>query len=164
MQEQFSSSSQNRQRRGAVGVIVEENRFLVIRRSLIVRAPGLVCFPGGSIEPGESAEDAVVRELAEELSLEVLNPQLIWQSRTAWGTHLHWFVLERHMASIPACNPAEVAEFMWVDADQLLRRNDLLGSMWDFFLAWSDRHFELPSRAGNVNPEWKNIAKQMELT
>ncbi len=144
-------------RRGAVGVIVEDQRFLVIRRSWTVRAPGLVCFPGGSIEPGESAEQAVVREVAEELNLRVSNPQLIWRSVTAWGTHLDWLVVDRVSESIPVGNPAEVAEWMWIGPDELLRRQDLLGSMWDFFAAWAKSDFELPARAGNVSLDWHTI-------
>ena len=37
-------------RRGVVGVIFREDRLLVIRRSLTVVAPGLLCLPGGGIE------------------------------------------------------------------------------------------------------------------
>ena len=39
-------------------------------RSQYVRQPGEVCFPGGKIEPGESAAEAAVRETCEELGLE----------------------------------------------------------------------------------------------
>ncbi|MFN9913320.1 MAG: NUDIX hydrolase, partial [Pirellulaceae bacterium] len=58
-------------RHGVVAVIQEGRRYLVIRRSLKVRAPGLLCFPGGHIEPGENFEEAILREMMEELSLPV---------------------------------------------------------------------------------------------
>ena len=35
-----------------------------------------VCFPGGHVEPGESMEAAVVREMQEETGLTVLHPRL----------------------------------------------------------------------------------------
>ena len=55
--------------RGVVAVVLRGDRFLVIRRSQVVRAPGMHCFPGGSIEAGESESDAVRREMLEELAL-----------------------------------------------------------------------------------------------
>lgn len=55
-----------------VGAIVrdEEGRLLLIRRAHAPSA-GLWSLPGGRVEPGESAQDAVVREVAEETGLEV---------------------------------------------------------------------------------------------
>ncbi len=55
-----------------VGAIVrdEEGRLLLIRRGHAPSA-GLWSLPGGRVEPGESAEDATVREVAEETGLEI---------------------------------------------------------------------------------------------
>ena len=153
------SSRYGKPRHGAVGIIVENNEFLVIRRSQFVRAPNMLCFPGGTIEIGETPEQAVVRELCEELGLVVESPRLIWQSRTSWGTLLDWLVVERHPESSPQPNEREVAEFMWLEAPRLLERNDLLGSMPDFFGAWANEIFELPSRAGRADPNWKRLSR-----
>ncbi len=38
-----------------------------VRSSKIIHQPGDVCFPGGMLEPGESAANAAVREMMEEL-------------------------------------------------------------------------------------------------
>ena len=151
------SSRFGKPRHGAVGIIVENNEFLVIRRSPFVRAPNMLCFPGGTIEVGETPEQAVVRELCEELGLVVDSPRLIWQSRTSWGTLLDWLVVERHPESNPQANEREVAEFMWLDAPKLLLRNDLLGSMPDFFGAWASEVFQLPERAGQADPTWRRL-------
>ena len=151
------SSRFGKPRHGAVGIIVENNEFLVIRRSSFVRAPNMLCFPGGTIEVGETPEQAVVRELCEELGLVVDSPRLIWQSRTSWGTLLDWLVVERHPESSPQANEREVAEFMWLDAPKLLQRNDLLGSMPDFFGAWANEVFQLPERAGQADPTWRRL-------
>jgi len=153
------SPKHGKPRHGVVGIIVENSEFLVIRRSPLVRAPNMLCFPGGTIESGETPQEAVVRELGEELSLEVTSPQLIWQSRTSWGTLLDWLVVERHPDSQPQANEREVAEFMWLDAAKLLSRNDLLGSMPDFFAAWANAAFQLPSRAGEAHPSWSRFAR-----
>jgi 8-oxo-dGTP diphosphatase len=154
-----AGSRYGKPRHGAVGIVVEEGRFLVIRRSPFVRAPNMICFPGGTIEVGETPEQAIVREMSEELHLDVAAPQLIWQSRTSWGTLLDWLVVDRLPHSSPAANPREVAEFMWFTGEQLLGRNDLLGSMPDFFAAWAQRHFELPERAGIADETWKRFAR-----
>lgn len=153
------SSRYGKPRHGAVGIIVENNEFLVIRRSQFVRAPNMLCFPGGTIEAGETPEQAVVRELFEELGLVVESPLLIWQSRTSWGTLLDWLVVERRPESSPQANEREVAEFMWLEAPKLLERKDLLGSMPDFFGAWANEVFELPPRAGRADPNWKRLSR-----
>ncbi len=49
---------------GAVAIIAENEKFLVIRRSAKVRAPGMLCFAGGTIEAGETPVQAIVREAA----------------------------------------------------------------------------------------------------
>lgn len=139
---------------GAVAVLVEEQRFLVIRRSPQVRAPNLLCFAGGTIETGESPEQAIVRELREELSLEARAIQHLWQSRTSWGTQLEWILVERHLHSTPVANPAEVAEWMWLSAVDLLAHPDLLPSVPAFFSAWARGALCLPARAGEALPSW----------
>ena len=59
-------------RQGAVAVVVRDDRFLVIRRSANVVAPGAFCFPGGGIEAGETEERALVREFREELGATIV--------------------------------------------------------------------------------------------
>jgi mutator protein MutT len=56
----------------AVGVIVDaQGRVLVARRAHEQHLGGLWEFPGGKLEPGERAEQALYRELKEELAIEV---------------------------------------------------------------------------------------------
>ncbi len=40
------SSKYGKPRHGAVGIVVENGEFLVIRRSQFVRAPNMICFSG----------------------------------------------------------------------------------------------------------------------
>ncbi len=47
----------------------EGDALLLEVRSDKVKQPGEICFPGGRMEPGESPEDAAVRETCEELGL-----------------------------------------------------------------------------------------------
>lgn len=53
------------------GAILHEGRVLASRRTEPPRLAGLWEFAGGKVEPGESDEQALVRELQEELRVEV---------------------------------------------------------------------------------------------
>ncbi|HDZ39559.1 MAG TPA: Nudix family hydrolase [Marinobacter sp.] len=55
----------------AVGVIVREGRVLIARRPDHVHQGGLLEFPGGKVEPEETVQAALVREIAEETSLQI---------------------------------------------------------------------------------------------
>ncbi|PTB94517.1 Nudix family hydrolase [Marinobacter sp. B9-2] len=87
----------------AVAVIVRDGRVLIARRPDHVHQGGLLEFPGGKLEPGESVQAALVREIAEETSLRVLEASLepvigirhdygdkrvfldVWETRAAEG-------------------------------------------------------------------------------
>jgi 8-oxo-dGTP pyrophosphatase MutT (NUDIX family) len=49
--------------------VLEEsgNLLFEVRADKLLKQPSEICFPGGRIEPGETPEEAAVRELAEEL-------------------------------------------------------------------------------------------------
>jgi 8-oxo-dGTP diphosphatase len=55
---------------GVAAVIIEDDRVVLVRRG---RPPayGEWSLPGGAVEPGETLEEAVVREVAEEIGLSV---------------------------------------------------------------------------------------------
>jgi 8-oxo-dGTP pyrophosphatase MutT (NUDIX family) len=63
-------------RTGVYGVVMDEGKMLVVRQK---RGPyaGKLDFPGGGIEFGESAEQAMQREFAEEVAMEFDSLQLI---------------------------------------------------------------------------------------
>jgi 8-oxo-dGTP diphosphatase len=54
----------------AVGVLLREGRVLACQRKEHVHYPLKWEFPGGKIEEGESARQAVIRELKEELEID----------------------------------------------------------------------------------------------
>lgn len=120
------------------------DRFLVIRRSQSVTAPGTYCFPGGGVEPGETDEVALPRELNEELSIE--NPRLIqkvWHSRSRSGVLLAWWIVEideAHERLVP--DPAEVAEVHWWTAEEMRATGKLLDSNEAFLQRWEKGEFK----------------------
>ena len=105
-------------RRGAIGVLIRDGRHLLIRRAPGILAGGTWCYPGGHLEPREYSRQAIEREFAEELGLEVearvrLGALRIRQEYilAVWRVHLRGGELR------PA--PEEVAEVRWVRPDQV---------------------------------------------
>lgn len=60
----------------AVGVIIRDGRVLIARRPEHAHQGGLLEFPGGKVEPGETVQQALVREIAEETGLNLIESAL----------------------------------------------------------------------------------------
>ena len=104
------------------GILWRNDRFLAACRPAGRSQAGFWEFPGGKVEFGETLEQALIRELREELSLEVYSP-LFWKtvvhtypSRTV---RLHFFHVTTFSGS-PCCNDGQAIR--WVtsaEAQQL---------------------------------------------
>jgi 8-oxo-dGTP diphosphatase len=129
---------------GAVAVICREQRFLVIQRSQLVRAPGQFCFPGGTIEPNESVTDALVREIQEELAIDIEPQRHLWTSLSSWGVQLHWWLVDYQGETLVVPNEREVAWFGWLTPSELAAKHPLLPSNRLFLEAWHRQEFSLP--------------------
>ncbi len=127
----------------AVAVIVERGKFLTITRSESVRAPGMVCFPGGGVETDETIEEALVREMEEELSVVVVPVECLWKSTAASGVELNWWATTLAPDQVIKPNPAEVASFHWLSIDDILALPNLLPSNAEFFRSLNRGEFEL---------------------
>jgi 8-oxo-dGTP diphosphatase len=53
----------------AAAIVIRNGRVLVTRRAPGQKMAGLWEFPGGKVEPGETVQACIVRELAEELGI-----------------------------------------------------------------------------------------------
>ena len=60
----------------AVALVDVDGRVLVSERPAGKQLAGLWEFPGGKVEPGERPEETLIRELAEELGIQVEEPCL----------------------------------------------------------------------------------------
>jgi 8-oxo-dGTP diphosphatase len=60
----------------AAALVDADNRVLIAQRPEGKQLAGLWEFPGGKLDPGERPEDALIRELAEELGITVKAPCL----------------------------------------------------------------------------------------
>lgn len=61
----------------AAGVIIQDGKVLIARRIKGKHLEGMWEFPGGKLKPGESPQMAVIREIREEVNLEVIVEHLI---------------------------------------------------------------------------------------
>lgn len=111
---------------GVVAVARRGEHFLAIRRGVAVAAPGRVCFPGGHIEPGEAEHEAVARECREELAAVVTPVECVWRNVTTWGTALAWWTVTLVEEATLVPHPVEVAEILWLTAEQMLAEPSLL--------------------------------------
>ncbi|GJM43609.1 MAG: hypothetical protein DHS20C21_04510 [Gemmatimonadota bacterium] len=103
----------------AAGVLLDADRILVTLRRPQDHLGGLWEFPGGKKEPHETVPQALVRELREELGIEVV-------VGARWGTLLHRYPerevrLHLYFARIVAGtpHPHEAEELRWVTVTEL---------------------------------------------
>lgn len=119
-------------RRGAVAIILRQEKMLVIRRSEWVRAPRTICFPGGGIQDGETEEAALVRECREEIGVHARPVRRIWECVTPWGVHLGWWRADIDADAQLVANPAEVEAILWVTPQEMAAMPDVLESNYRF--------------------------------
>jgi hydroxyethylthiazole kinase-like uncharacterized protein yjeF len=131
---------------GAVLVLLEETdegpRVVLTRRRRDLRShPGQVSFPGGRLDPGESIEEAALREAREEVGLQAHTVQVV-------GTGPTFYIPPSRFWVVPVLarwdqphelteNPWEVDEVLHVPLTHLLDRDrwrhaplSLKGSSW----------------------------------
>ncbi len=126
----------------AVALVDSDNRVLIAQRPQGKALAGLWEFPGGKIEPDERPEDALIRELREELGIEVKAPclaPLTFASHAYDDFHLlmplyicrKWqgFVQAREGQALKWANPRALRDYPMPPADAPLIPSliDLLG-------------------------------------
>jgi 8-oxo-dGTP pyrophosphatase MutT (NUDIX family) len=104
----------------------------VIRRSKHVGSPRKVCFPGGTVELGESQESAVVREMWEELRAKVTPLRAVWRHDFS-DKPLTLFGWVAKLDS-PGIEPQaeEIEEVFWLTPEEAWRHGDALPTVKDF--------------------------------
>ena len=123
MCDRTGGTKQSAPRLGCGAAIIDESRIVLVKRKRSPEADhwGL---PGGKIEPGERAEDAVVREIMEELGIAIrLGRQICTVDHRDDNNGQRW-IAEVYSASIVSgtpriCEPQALAAVDWFALDRL---------------------------------------------
>jgi 8-oxo-dGTP diphosphatase len=112
----------------AVGILVRNQTVLAGQRRRSVRYPLKWEFPGGKLEPGETPEQALIRELREELSIEARPGQLLLRQEWDYGDlsyRVHYFLISSFKGE-PVNNTFE--RLAWLAPSELLNMDILEGN------------------------------------
>lgn len=137
--------SSNERVEGVVAVFQRDGRYLVIRRAERVRSGGSWCFPGGTIEEGESQREALVREMREELGVFCEPIERCWEWEREDGKLRLYLWRARLSGGAITPNAAEVSEFRWATRAEILCLPKLLASMRQFFREVDPVYLEVDS-------------------
>jgi 8-oxo-dGTP diphosphatase len=127
--------------RAAVALLQQDRRVLVCQRKRNSRYGLTWEFPGGKLEPGESVEDCLRRELREELSIEIdsIGPTQSQHNRFADGGEFDvTYCFVPHFTGTPVNRVFE--EIRWVTLDEL-RSLDILEGNKSLVSALDERMF-----------------------
>jgi 8-oxo-dGTP diphosphatase len=99
-----------------------DQKYLITRRGPGQSGAGEWEFPGGKVEPGETQTQALVREIDEELSIELIEKRLL-----LLGDHIehypqksvHIFLWKMTIDSDPAIILTEHDQFQWICKEQI---------------------------------------------
>ncbi|MFD5508992.1 NUDIX hydrolase [Streptomyces sp. NPDC127051] len=99
----------------STAIIVQDGRVLMARRRQ-QEGKLLWAFPGGGIEAGESPEEAAVREVAEEVGLEVAAVQVLGDRvHPQSGVHMTYVACTVVSGEASVVDEEELAEVVWLE-------------------------------------------------
>ncbi|WP_326768826.1 NUDIX domain-containing protein [Streptomyces sp. NBC_01591] len=103
----------------STAIIVDGGKVLMIRRR--EREGKLLwAFPGGGIEAGESPEQAAVREVAEEVVLEVKAVRVLGDRvHPNTGVHMTYVACEAISGEAVVGDAEEIAEVAWLSHEEI---------------------------------------------
>lgn len=107
--------------RVVAAIITDENRYLAARRASHKALAGKWEFPGGKPEPGESDEMALVREIQEELGIEI---RVLRHFDSSVTGEIELVCYAAELVGVAPTNSTDHDELRW------LREEELSGLDW----------------------------------
>lgn len=105
----------------AIGLIRDsEARLLITKRGKTSSHPGIWEFPGGKLEPNESALDALKREIMEEVGLQVIEAKWLTQFSHDYDQKkimLTVYLISKFLGTASCCESQ--TEMQWVRISEL---------------------------------------------
>lgn len=98
-----------------VGIVIKGNKFLVERRRWNEKIdPGIVCLPAGHVNINEKLEDALKREMREELGIQVNEMKFVcknfYEASNGEKQHAYCYLITKYDGT-PICKTAQ--EVFW---------------------------------------------------
>ena len=100
------------------GIILKEDKILIAKRGLDKKFSGRWEFPGGKLEPGESLQDCIKRELKEELNISIKNQEYFITNEHEYDNFkvkIHSFLIREYNGEI-ILNEHE--ELKWINPNK----------------------------------------------
>jgi len=94
-------------------------KVLIVRRGPQQSNPGMWEFPGGKVEMSESPEDALVREIKEELSLHIEVGPLVGEETFHYSSRILRLRVYETSVVDAKLQLLEHDDFQWVDVEKL---------------------------------------------
>lgn len=119
----------------STGIIQRKGKFLIgQRRATDKRYPLKWDFPGGKLEKGEDYLDALVRELKEEVDIDVdpFGVKFVWSGFHPEFYAFITFYLITYFDGVPY--PKEYMELRWETKEEILERDDLINDLMKHIL------------------------------
>jgi 8-oxo-dGTP diphosphatase len=120
-------------------ILDPEQRVLLVKRAAGSTASGAWCLPGGKVELGQTAEEAVRTEIAEETALDCVSAEFLFYQdslpRPAWPAHflnLYFFCTTTGQVVLNG----ESSDFCWASVSQArdleiaFRNDEALARYW----------------------------------
>jgi len=99
-------------------VVAQDGRYLITQRRATAVLPLLWEFPGGKVEPGESDEDALRRELVHRLGVDVKVGQMISYVHHPYERYAVDLYLYECELTGGEPTRARVSDFRWVESSE----------------------------------------------
>jgi mutator protein MutT len=104
----------------SAGLLFRDGKLLLAQRLPGSHLAGLWEFPGGKREPGETFEDCLIRELSEELGVDVRPGERLLDLTHSYPTRTVRLVFLRCSLLSGEPRPLDSAALAWVGPDELL--------------------------------------------
>jgi len=137
------------------GVLINEGKVLCIKNK--VDRVNYFDLPGGQIEPGESKEEACIREFMEETGVKIDSPEykgdLVILNANKHIIHLNMFLVEK-FDGIP--KDFEENSSMWMDikeylSQELLYANSIILDDFFYKIFTGEKKFEIKLEVDNLD-------------
>jgi 8-oxo-dGTP diphosphatase len=117
MRAKLVRSTQNSFTVSAAAIITNEERKILLLNHVLRPGSGWG-YPGGFLDKGEEAEDAIRREVHEETGIDLAELKLFQIHTSRSGTHIEILFTARAVG-MPEVRSREITELGWFSADEL---------------------------------------------